>query len=441
VKYRASTDADYTSKSNASPISVLLTAPGWTPDSRINHLQSLQPAGSSGLAKAFQVHVRGPHGAVSSKCTRVSSVPSATANHGTMNSTQSSDLEYILRHSITNALPECANTSNGHDRHQRLLALPSSTTRRFLAVTKSNTFADAHPETDAIPVTILRETERLLRCSLPHTLNSPLLDTIHNSTSITFKDYFKTLPTWEQDLLINAIEKPSNVPLYELLSSQHATLLAVSDGGADVPKNYGCFGWVLGTEHEIPWECKGIARGYPMQSYRAEGYGRISLRLFLAHYILYMDIQTSDELCITSYCDNQSFLKNEEKIHTRDIDSSSWYTNPDHDAIMTLSALRTKLTFQLASLHVRGHQDKHCEFELLTRPQQLNVLADQLATEVLEDLRAADKPTKLYPLPACRAYLRDGTGHITSNEKRMDFRSTKSERTYNSGATVGMHTP
>jgi hypothetical protein len=52
------------------------------------------------------------------------SVPSATANHGTTDSTQSSVLECILRHSIRNALPACANTSNGHDRHQRLLALP-----------------------------------------------------------------------------------------------------------------------------------------------------------------------------------------------------------------------------------------------------------------------------------------------------------------------------
>jgi hypothetical protein len=148
-----------------------------------------------------------------------------------------------------------------------------------------------------------------------------------------------------------------------------------------------------------------------------EGYGRISLLLFLTHYILYLEIQTSDDVCITS-CDNQSLLVNEEKFHTRDIDSSSWYTNLDHDVIMTLSALRTKLAFQLASLHVRGRQDKHCKFELLTRPQQIYVLADQLATEVLEDLRAADKPTELYPLPACRASLRDGTGHITSNEKR-----------------------
>jgi hypothetical protein len=61
--------------------------------------------------------------------------------------------------------------------------------------------------------------------------------------------------------------------LYELLNQKHLTLLAISDGDADVPKNYGSCGWVLGTEHEILWECKGIVRGYPMQSYRAEGYG------------------------------------------------------------------------------------------------------------------------------------------------------------------------
>jgi hypothetical protein len=150
------------------------------------------------------------------------------------------------------------------------------------------------------------------------------------------------LPTWEQDLLLHATEKPSTIPLYELLNQKHLTLLAISDGGADVPRNYGSFGWVLGTEHEILWECKGIARGYPMQSYREEGYGRLSLLSVLTHYMLYLEIQTSEDLCITSYCDNHSLLKKEETFHTRDIDSSSWYTNPDHD----VSVLRTKLIFR-----------------------------------------------------------------------------------------------
>jgi hypothetical protein len=71
-----------------------------------------------------------------------------------------------------------------------------------------------------------------------------------------------------------------------------------------------------------------------MQSYRAEGYGRISLHSFLTHYMLYLFIQASEDLCITSYCDNHSLLKNEEKFHTREINSSSWYMNPDHDVIM-----------------------------------------------------------------------------------------------------------
>jgi hypothetical protein len=62
-----------------------------------------------------------------------------------------------------------------------------------------------------------------------------------------------------------------------------------------------------------------------MQSYRAEGYGRMSLLLFLTHYIRYHNIETADDLRVTSYCDNSSLLKAEEEFHTRDVDSSSWY--------------------------------------------------------------------------------------------------------------------
>jgi hypothetical protein len=75
---------------------------------------------------------------------------------------------------------------------------------------------------------------------------------------------------------------------------------------------------------------------------------------------------------------------------------------------MTLSALRTNLPLplrlRLASLHGRAHQDGNCGFALLSRPTQLSVPADQLASNVLEDLRVADKPTEFYPLPTCRVW-------------------------------------
>jgi hypothetical protein len=155
-----------------------------------------------------------------------------------------------------------------------------------------------------------------------------------------------------------------------------------------------------------------------MHSYRAEGYGRISLFLFLTHYIRYFGIQPADDLRVTSYCDSASLLKAEEEFHTRDVDSAYWYLQPDHDVIMTLSEIRQRLPFKLVSQHVRSHQDKEHAFHDLPRPAQLNVLADHRATAALNDLRAAGQPTEFYPLHACRGYLCDTTGYITSKEQR-----------------------
>jgi hypothetical protein len=58
-----------------------------------------------------------------------------------------------------------------------------------------------------------------------------------------------------------------------------------------------------------------------MFSYRAEGYRRISLHLFLTHCLRYLGIHTPDNLYITSYCDNSSLLNREEAFYT-------W--TPDH---------------------------------------------------------------------------------------------------------------
>jgi hypothetical protein len=46
-----------------------------------------------------------------------------------------------------------------------------------------------------------------------------------------------------------------------MLLHKDATLLVVSDVG--VINDYGSFGWALGGDQELLWECKAIARGYP----------------------------------------------------------------------------------------------------------------------------------------------------------------------------------
>jgi hypothetical protein len=89
-------------------------------------------------------------------------------------------------------------------------------------------------------------------------------------------------------------------------------------------------------------------------------------------------------------------------------------------------------TSPFASLHVRGY--------LLSRTEKLNVFADQLATDVLTDLRALNKPTtEFYSLLACRVYLCDGTRYGASHEQRTltnDFPVFELVRTSNS-ASIG----
>ena len=287
----------------------------------------------------------------------------------------------------TNAPPDAAATWNYH-------TAAITTSRRFLSVsTPSAPIQDSQPGIDAVPVTILREKPTQIRGSLPLITVEPTIDTALTQCA-SFADYASSLPSWEQGLLVHATGYSDATPLYDLLQQHGTKLLIASDGGHHA--EYGSFGWVLATDREIIWECKGIARGNPMSSYRAEGYGRLSMLSFLTHYLHYFGIKNHTDLSITTYCDNESLLRKEEEFHTRDIDSSSLYTRPDHDVIMQLSALRTDLPFKIALLHVRGHQDDSCDFENLTRPAQLNVLADRLATEALNHPREAAEPIALH---------------------------------------------
>jgi hypothetical protein len=61
---------------------------------------------------------------------------------------------------------------------------------------------------------------------------------------------------------------------HELLQQENVNILVANDGGHK--DDYGSFGWVIGTETEIIWDCQGVAR--LLQSHRAEG---MVLSLFL----------------------------------------------------------------------------------------------------------------------------------------------------------------
>jgi hypothetical protein len=102
---------------------------------------------------------------------------------------------------------------------------------------------------------------------------------------------------------------------------------------------------------------------------------------------------------------------------------------------MTLGEVQEGLPFKLISRHVKSHQDEKRDLADLTRPEQLNVLADHRATAALDEVRAARKTPEFYPLPTCRGYLCDASGHsITEYELRayLQKRNDWSDDVYDS---------
>lgn len=175
--------------------------------------------------------------------------------------------------------PATAPSSTAVSRH---FHPPESTfTRCFLAGSTSNGFSKfaSFPwcGTHCCPC----QTPTRLRCSLP---SDSVFDMTHSPTCATIADYVTTLPTWERDLLVLAIEKPLATPLYQRLLPKNATLLVA----------------VMAVPFMAPSvRYSALTRGYPMHSYRTERYGRISQFLFLTHYRRYLDIHPPKGACVS----------------------------------------------------------------------------------------------------------------------------------------------
>jgi hypothetical protein len=118
----------------------------------------------------------------------------------------------------------------------------------------------------------------------------------------------------EEDLIVHNTEfHCPDFSLHELLQQENVNILVANDGGHK--DDYGSFGWVIGTETEIIWDCQRRCTRLP-NAVSPRGRIRMSVLLFLTHYIRYYGIKTSDNLRVTSYCDSES-LSRTRIFHTR----------------------------------------------------------------------------------------------------------------------------
>ena len=85
---------------------------------------------------------------------------------------------------------------------------------------------------------------------------------------------------------------------------------------------------------------------------------------------------------IASYCDNLGVVDNCNKTQDNDW---TWYPSQcardNYDVLALIDALSNQISITITLEHLKGHTDDFTPFEELTRPEQLNVLADELATK------------------------------------------------------------
>jgi hypothetical protein len=206
---------------------------------------------------------------------------------------------------------------------------------------------------------------------------TPIIPTLelHSRSEGTFDAFIETLPDWEQQLLSHIDFHSDLYSIHHCLVSNQ-TSMGVSDGS--VVKDMGAYGWCLSSEDGTRLATgMGPANGMKPSSYRAEGYGMLSILRFIIRLFEYCG---TEPRCSQLYSDNMALILRIDKQLAR----NKWYPNDtissDWDVLQAIvNTLRLFDQTPFVS-HVKGHQDDTTTYALLPLEAQLNVDADSAAT-------------------------------------------------------------
>ena len=96
---------------------------------------------------------------------------------------------------------------------------------------------------------------------------------------VSIYDLFPILDQWEQHLLFDLDLQLDEKEIWTVMTTEKCYI--ATDGSA--PEGKGSFGWVISdTSGTILAQCKGPVFGAKITSYRAEGYGILSVLRFMA---------------------------------------------------------------------------------------------------------------------------------------------------------------
>jgi hypothetical protein len=192
----------------------------------------------------------------------------------------------------------------------------------------------------------------------------------------------------------------------------------VHDGGHIPDTDHGSYGWVLAGDDGTLWEGWGNARGHSVQSFRAEGYGRMAGARFIGHFIRFFRIPVHDKCSTEFHTDSESLTKRHKTVRDTTVASAYHRLKSDDVVIRAIQDLESRIPLAITYHWVEGHQDKTKAVGELSRPAQLNARADALATDVINKQKHKKQTPKLIPLVQTSVYLIQGKITFTSHEVR-----------------------
>ncbi len=231
----------------------------------------------------------------------------------------------------------------------------------------------------------------------------------------TFEEYLDTLAPWDR-LLFDHLDL--SIDPYVIIETLASTTAIYSASDGSVKDHQGSFGWLLSTpDGTVILKCSGPAYGRQMKSYRAEGYGVLSLLRFIYH--LYTFCHTPLPAALRLFCDSKSLL---DKTHTY-LRYPRYYPNttlqPDWDIVQQIAITTRLFPTSPHLIHVKAHQDDAVTFADLPVESQLNVRADTLAKEYNA---TSNHKTSAVPRMPCNAAQLHCQGQTVTSRYRSTIR-------------------
>ncbi len=208
-------------------------------------------------------------------------------------------------------------------------------------------------------------------------------------------DIIHQLPPSLKDLLQHVESLTTEQTLAQCLATNE-TIRIASDGGA-IPGR-ASYGWIIQIGMTPIAKGKGPTHGDDPRSFRAEGYGMASTLLYLRTIQQQYNFQRDRHSRNILICDNQGLLQ-------RISEAAAWpYTTPnvtlraewDVESVILVDLLRDlKLNFEYT--HIKSHQDDGTAIANLSLESRLNVEADRLATEYMQEDLTRRPKVALFP--------------------------------------------